>query len=203
MGIPLPLAERLPCSPRKAWVATRRAPGRTDPELLSTSKPRVVEMVLADVRHHAETQMVAGMIEDEKIGLPRRGAKSAADRLDEEHAALVGLASMMQRTSRSTPVVSTPTLQMIRVSPDRKRAKVSSRTSRGVSPSIYSARDARLEESLSYVLRVTAIDAEAERRPPLAALEPGLDNVAGDDWPIHRLSKLALMKIARHGADVR
>jgi hypothetical protein len=31
-------------------------------------------MVLADVRHHAETQMVAGVIEDETVGLAFRSA---------------------------------------------------------------------------------------------------------------------------------
>ena len=47
----------------------------------------VVEMVLTDVRHHAETQMVAGVIEDETVGLAFGSAQAAADRLDEENSA--------------------------------------------------------------------------------------------------------------------
>ena len=59
--------------------------------------------------------------------------------------------------------------------------------------------DARLEEALGDVLRMAAIDAEAERRPSLAALEPSLDDVAGDDGAIHRLGKLAFVEIAGDG----
>jgi hypothetical protein len=48
----------------------------------------VVEMVLADVCHRAETQMVAGMIEDQKVILALGRAKTSTDRLDEEDSTL-------------------------------------------------------------------------------------------------------------------
>ncbi len=110
---------------------------------------------------------------------------------------------MMQRTSRSMPVVSTPTLQMIaRLAGPKASEDGLPVFSRGL-PSMYSVGDVRFEESLGYVLRMTAIDAEAKGRPSLAALKPSLDNVARDDGPIHRLGKFTFMEIARHGADVR
>ena len=48
----------------------------------------VVETLLADVRHHAEPQVVAGIVEDQEPILARRPWKAPADRLDEEHPAL-------------------------------------------------------------------------------------------------------------------
>jgi hypothetical protein len=39
-------------------------------------------MVLTDVRHHAETQMVAGVIENQKMILALGRAKPTSDRLD-------------------------------------------------------------------------------------------------------------------------
>jgi hypothetical protein len=53
------------------------------------------------------------------------------------------------------------------------------------------------------VLSVTAIDAEAERRPSLATLKPGRDDVARHDRSIHCFRELSLVEIARNGPDAR
>src|ERR1700733_6161567 len=47
----------------------------------------IVEMVLPDIRHHAEPEMVAGMIEDQKMTLALGSPKTSTDRLDEENPA--------------------------------------------------------------------------------------------------------------------
>ena len=107
---------------------------------------------------------------------------------------------MMQRTSRSMPVVSTPTLQMMRVWPSESDRRFLPVFAGGRSVHVLRG-DARLHEALCDMLRVTAIDAKAERRAPLSALEPSLDNVAGDDGLIHRLGELALVEISRDGFD--
>jgi hypothetical protein len=44
-------------------------------------------MVLANVRHHAEPQMVPGMIQNYQVIFARRRAEAAADRLSEQNAA--------------------------------------------------------------------------------------------------------------------
>ena len=53
---------------------------------------------------------------------------------------------------------------------------------RGLAVHVF-GRDARLDEALGDVLGVPAIDAEAERRPSLAAREPGFDDVARTSRP--------------------
>ena len=49
--------------------------------------PTVVEMVLTDIRHEAEPEMVAGMIEDQKMVLALGRAEAPTDGLDEENPA--------------------------------------------------------------------------------------------------------------------
>ena len=51
------------------------------------------------------------------------------------------------------------------------------------------------------MLRVAAVDAEGERRAPFAALSPGLDDIAGHDGAVHRISELSFVKIAGDGLD--
>jgi hypothetical protein len=116
---------------------------------------------------------------------------------------LVGLATLIQRTSRSTPVVSTPTLQMMRVSPDRNRLKVASRSSRVVTPSMYSAATPASRKRSATCPACFRLTQKTDGRPTLAALEPSFDNVAGDNSPIHSFGKFAFMEIARYSADVR
>ena len=45
----------------------------------------VIQIVLADVGHHAETQVIPGVVEDQAIGLARRYAQPPADPLNEGH----------------------------------------------------------------------------------------------------------------------
>ena len=164
----------------------------------------IVEMVLTDVRHHPETQMVAGIIEDETVGLAFGSAQAATDSLDEESSAPCR-PSMDDATDHR------------QVDAGREDADVANDLRRPGAEPIEDAltvrpigkgvhvlgRDAGLDKALRDMLRMPTIHAIDERRPSLAEPEPGLDNIAGDDRPIHRVGKLALMKIARHGADVR
>ena len=53
----------------------------------------VVEMGLADIRHHTEAEMVAGVVEDQKMTLALGGAKPTPDGLDKWRAA-----SLVQRS---------------------------------------------------------------------------------------------------------
>ena len=62
---------------------------------------------------------------------------------------------------------------------------------------------ANLEEPLRDVLGVAAIDAKNERRAIFGALEPCLDDVAGERRDVHRLGKLAFVEVAGDGAHVR
>jgi hypothetical protein len=59
--------------------------------------------------------------------------------------------------------------------------------------------DIRLHEPLCNMLRVTAVDAEAECRSPLAALDPGVDDVAGHDGAVHRIGEFPFVEISSDG----
>ena len=128
----------------------------------------VVEMVLADVRHHAETQMVAGMIEDQKMILALGRAKTSTDRLDEENPALGRLgvddAAHVQIDAgrQHADIADHARLAGPKAIEDRLAVFAGGRAVH-----IFGG-DARLEESLGDVLRMTAIDAEAEGRPSLS-----------------------------------
>ena len=99
----------------------------------------VVEMVLADIRHHAEAEMVAGVVEDQKMILALGSAKTTPDRLDEPHAALGRLgvddaADIQVDAGRQhADIADDPRLAGPEATED------ASRSSREVVPSMYSA----------------------------------------------------------------
>lgn len=76
--------------------------------------------------------MIPGMIEDYELILAVSLTESATDGLHKRISDFVGLASTMHRTSRSEPVVSVTTLQMMRVVLASKRRKMRSRSALSV-----------------------------------------------------------------------
>ena len=163
----------------------------------------VVEMVLADVSHRAEAQMVAGMIEDQKMIFALGRAKTPTDRLNEQNTALSRLGvddtAHVQVDAGGQHADITDYARLARSKASEDGLPV---FARGRAVHVLCG-DVGFEESLGYMLRMTAINAEAKGRPSLTALKPSLNDVACDNGPIHRLGKLTFVEIARHGADVR
>ena len=117
---------------------------------------------------------------------------------------LVGRASIRHDAiGRSTPATRTPTLQMTRVWPARKRSKIGFAVLARRQPVHVFGCDADFLEALVDVLRMLAVDAERQRRPVLAALQPLGDDVAGDRRAIHRFRKLVFLEVAGDGRDGR
>ena len=164
-------------------------------------------MVLTDVRHHPETQMVAGMIEDETDGLAFGSAQAATDSLDEGGSAPCR-PSVDDATDHRQADAGREDAD---VANDLRRPGAEpiedALTVRPIGKGVHVlGRDAGLDEALRDMLRMPTIYAIDERRPSLAEPEPGLDNIAGDDRPIHRVGKLAFVEITcdgTHAGEIR
>ena len=159
----------------------------------------VVEMVLADISHHAEAEMVAGMIEDQKMILALGRAKAPTDRLNEQNPALG-----RTRENDAAHVQIDPGRQHTDIADDSRLARAKAIEnclpvfSGGRAVHVF-RRDSRFDETFGYMLSVATIDAEAERRAVLSTFKPSLDNVPGDDGSIHRLRQLAFVEVACDG----
>ena len=152
---------------------------------------RTIAETQGDFRHGRGSEVV--------LALGR--AQTTADRLDEQDAALGRPGVDDAADVKSTPVVRTPTLQMMRVSPARKRSNTASRSSRAVVPSMYSAatptstnRSATCWACLRLTQK-TKVGRFSPRLSQVSTMSPVMNRA------VHRLGKFALVEIAGDRRD--
>ena len=134
---------------------------------------------MVDVGNETEAETVAAMIEDEQMILAGESPKSAPDRLDESHLRFcrprvdeTGDHRKVDAGRESGDVADY--LRGVRAKAIEDALPIGAI---GVAIDVF-RRDSRLKETLLQMLRVGAIDAVAERRSILTAIEPGLDHIA-------------------------
>src|SRR5580704_8241918 len=114
---------------------------------------------------------------------------------------LVGCASMMHRTSRSTPVVKTPTLQRIFVSPDRNRANISFRVSPAGSGFVLSSPDG-VAQSMMIATRSAFPPAVVDLKGEFAVLPAALLKLFGEATSTPRSQQGFCVLVKNQGSPV-
>jgi hypothetical protein len=137
----------------------------------------IVEQVLADVGHHAEAKVIAGMVEDQEPILAGGGAETATDCLDEQDTALGRLgiddAPHIEVDAGGQHADIADDARLARPKPPEDGLTILPQC-RAVH--VFSD-DADLDEALGDVLGMTTVDAEAKCRSFFAAPDPGLNDI--------------------------